>query len=125
MDSPAPGGLLADSVPDLAALAGPVVGCSGPRGEVRPSNGGYAVLGQLIADVTGSPYDQAVTRLVLEPLGMSGSSFPPAQPTLAPMWSPATTSHQTALVQVAMTNRLMPLESVAYRVLRSWTGPAH
>src|SRR6266511_2777886 len=46
------------------------------RGVVRTSNGGYAVLGQLIADVTGSPYPDAVTRLVLQPLGMNDSSFP-------------------------------------------------
>jgi CubicO group peptidase (beta-lactamase class C family) len=34
------------------------------------------VLGQLIADVTGSPYAAAVTSLVLQPLGMSRSAFP-------------------------------------------------
>jgi CubicO group peptidase (beta-lactamase class C family) len=76
VDSPSPAEMFADSVPDLATLAGPVVGCSGRRGVVRPSNGGYGVLGQLVADVTGSPYADAVTRLVLAPLGMSGSSYP-------------------------------------------------
>jgi hypothetical protein len=45
----------ADSVPDLAALMGPVIGCDGSRGTVSASNGGYGVLGQLIADVTGLP----------------------------------------------------------------------
>jgi CubicO group peptidase (beta-lactamase class C family) len=74
VDDPAP--LFGDSVCDLATLTGPVIACSGPRGVLRPSNGGYAVLGQLIADVTGSPYARAVTGLVLEPLGMSDSSFP-------------------------------------------------
>ena len=76
VDSPAPGALLADSVPDLVTVTGPVIGCSGPRGVVQPSNGGCAALGQLIADVTTSTYTEAVTRLVLEPLGMSDSSFP-------------------------------------------------
>jgi CubicO group peptidase (beta-lactamase class C family) len=76
VDSPAPGALLADSVPDLVTVTGPVIGCNGPRGVVRPSNGGCAALGQLIADVTASSYTEAVTRLVLEPLGMSDSSFP-------------------------------------------------
>ena len=76
VDGPRLAELFADSVPDLVTLAGPVIACSGTRGVVRPSNGGYAVLGQLIADVTGSPYAAAVSRLVLEPLGMSGSSFP-------------------------------------------------
>src|SRR6266704_2785161 len=72
----APAELFADTVPDLVTLAGPVIACGAPRGVVRPSNGGYAVLGQLIADVTGSPFPDAVTRLVLEPLGMPGSTFP-------------------------------------------------
>jgi CubicO group peptidase (beta-lactamase class C family) len=76
VDSPRLAELFADSVPDLVTLTGRVIGCSGTRGVVRPSNGGYAVLGQLVADVTGSPYAEAVTRLVLEPLGMTGSSFP-------------------------------------------------
>jgi CubicO group peptidase (beta-lactamase class C family) len=76
VDGPRLAELFADSVPDLVTLTGPVIACSGTRGVVRPSNGGYAVLGQLVADVTGSPYAEAVTRLVLEPLGMSGSSFP-------------------------------------------------
>jgi CubicO group peptidase (beta-lactamase class C family) len=84
VDSPTPAELLADTVPDLVTLAGPVIACGGPRGLVRPSNGGYAVLGQLIADVTGSPYADTVTRLVLEPLGMSGSSFPARTADLGP-----------------------------------------
>ena len=72
-----PAELFGDRVPaDLAALTGPVVPCHGPRGEVRPSNGGYAVLGQLIADVTGTSFAQAVTRLVLDPLGLRDSGFP-------------------------------------------------
>ena len=74
VDNPAE--LYADSVPDLVTLLGPVVPCGGPRGTARPSNGGYAVLGQLIADVTGTPYARAVTRLVLDPLGMRDSWFP-------------------------------------------------
>jgi CubicO group peptidase (beta-lactamase class C family) len=74
VDNPAE--LYADSVPDLVTLFGPVVPCGGPRGTARPSNGGYAVLGQLIADVTGMPYPTAATRLVLDPLGMRDSRFP-------------------------------------------------
>ena len=84
VDSPAPSELLADHVPDLVSITGPVVSCSGPRGTVRPSNGGFAVLGQLIADVTGVPYAQAATELVLEPLGLTGSSFPARPADLGP-----------------------------------------
>jgi CubicO group peptidase (beta-lactamase class C family) len=84
VDSPPPAELFADRVPDLATLLGPVIGCGGQRGAVQPSNGGYGVLGQLIADVTGSPYAAAATRLVLEPLGMTGSAFPAAAADLGP-----------------------------------------
>jgi CubicO group peptidase (beta-lactamase class C family) len=76
--------LFADAVPSLAELAGPVIACDGQRGTLRPSNGGYAVLGQLITDITGTSYAEAVTRLVLRPLGMSASSFPSSVADLGP-----------------------------------------
>jgi CubicO group peptidase (beta-lactamase class C family) len=76
VNSPAAADMMTDSVPELVTLVGPVMACDGPRGAVRPSNGGYAALGQLVADVTGSPYAGAASALVLEPLGMTGSSFP-------------------------------------------------
>ena len=63
--TPAPGRCTPTRVPELAELMGPVVGCGGPRGMVQPSNGGCAVLGQLVADVTGLPYAAAATALVL------------------------------------------------------------
>lgn len=74
VDSPTE--LNADQVPELPGFLGPVIHASGPRGAVHPSNGGIAVLGQLVADVTGTPYADAVTRLVLEPLHLNDSSFP-------------------------------------------------
>jgi CubicO group peptidase (beta-lactamase class C family) len=74
VDNPAE--LYAESVPDLAELMGPVIGCGRPRGLPSPSNGGYAVLGQLIADVTEMPYPAAAARLVLDPLGLRDSHFP-------------------------------------------------
>ena len=61
-------------------LTGPVVERNGPRGTFSYSNGGYALLGQLIADMTGSTYPEAAAGLVLGPLGMSGSSFPASWP---------------------------------------------
>ena len=67
------------TVPSLMSLYGPVMPCT--RGKVRgQAPGEYAALGQLIADVTGSDYGAAVTRLVLGPLGMTGSSFPAGWP---------------------------------------------
>jgi CubicO group peptidase (beta-lactamase class C family) len=70
----------AETVPGLAALTGPVLASGGTRGTVSGSLGGYAALGALIADISGSPYPQAAARLVLDPLGMSGSSFPERWP---------------------------------------------
>ncbi|HEY4456253.1 MAG TPA: serine hydrolase [Pseudonocardiaceae bacterium] len=57
-----------------------VLGSVVERGTFTPSNGGYAVLGQLIADVTSSPYPDAAEELVLAPLGMRDSSFPTSWP---------------------------------------------
>ena len=51
-----PGERFAREVPSLVSLTGPVVACGGPRGTFAVSGGGYAVLGQLIADLTGSAY---------------------------------------------------------------------
>ena len=82
IDSPPSLSLWADSAADAARVLGPVVGCSGPRGEFAYSDGGYAVLGQLITDLTGAPFAQAATRLVLEPLGMADSWFPAHAPAL-------------------------------------------
>jgi CubicO group peptidase (beta-lactamase class C family) len=39
------------------------------------SGGGYAVVQQMIADVTGRPFPQAARALVLQPLGMTSSTF--------------------------------------------------
>jgi CubicO group peptidase (beta-lactamase class C family) len=75
-----PGEMFADHVPDLVTLVGPVVASAGPRGTFSYSNGGYALLGQLVADVTGSTYPDAAARIVLGPLGMGGSWFPASWP---------------------------------------------
>jgi CubicO group peptidase (beta-lactamase class C family) len=45
------------------------------HGTFRYSGGGYAVIQQLIADVTGVPFAQAAHELVLAPLGMTQSTF--------------------------------------------------
>lgn len=79
VDSPAD--MFADRPAGAAGLfGGTVVPCGGPRGGFAYSNGGYAVLGHLIADVTAAPYAEAATRLVLEPLGMDRSWFPTSTP---------------------------------------------
>jgi len=76
--------LYADTVPELPEFMGPVVACTGPHGTIHPSNGGAAVLGQLVADATGMPYPQAAAELVLKPLAMNNSSFPARSADISP-----------------------------------------
>jgi CubicO group peptidase (beta-lactamase class C family) len=56
----------------------PTVG-TGP-GRFRYSGGGYAIVQQVVADVTGSPFASVARELVLEPLGMTSSTFGQAPP---------------------------------------------
>jgi CubicO group peptidase (beta-lactamase class C family) len=86
-----PHDVFADRVPEPVSVLGPVVPCDGARGVFAPSNAGYALLGQLVADVAGAPYTEAATRMVLEPLGMSRSWFPARLPD-----SGAVTGHRLA-----------------------------
>jgi CubicO group peptidase (beta-lactamase class C family) len=75
-----PDGMFAATVPSLAEVTGPLLACPGPRGTFQYSNGGYAALGALISDITQRPYPQAAAELVLQPLGMTSSSFPERWP---------------------------------------------
>jgi CubicO group peptidase (beta-lactamase class C family) len=68
--------LYADHLPELPDFIGPLIPATGPRGTVQPSNGGLAVLGQLVADVTAMLYAEAAARLVLVPLKLTDSDFP-------------------------------------------------
>jgi CubicO group peptidase (beta-lactamase class C family) len=74
-----PGELFAERVPDQRELLGVTVAGVG-RGEVRISHGGYGVLGRLLGDVMGQGFADATRTLVLEPLGMTRSSFPERWP---------------------------------------------
>ena len=46
-----------------------------PGSEFRYSGSHYAVLEQLLTDVTGTPFDKLMATLVLEPVGMADSSY--------------------------------------------------
>lgn len=46
-----------------------------PGTEFRYSGSHYAVLQQLLTDVTGTPFDKLMATLVLEPVGMAESSY--------------------------------------------------
>ena len=62
-----------------------------PAGQSRYSGGGYTVLQQLLIDVTGQSFPELMQTLVLEPLGLTASTF--AQPLPPPLASPAATGH--------------------------------
>lgn len=83
-----PASMFTDRVSELVSVTEPVAACGGPRGTFAYGHGGYALLGQLIADVTASSYEDTATRMVLEPLGMNDSWFPSRWPAKG-----ATTGH--------------------------------
>lgn len=68
--------LFAPAVPAITAATGSVFACTGKRGAFGYSHAGYAALGEVIAGRTGLPYQEAVSRLVLRPLGLRRSWFP-------------------------------------------------
>ena len=75
-----PAEVTARAAPPLASVTGPSFACTGRRGTFGLSHAGYAALGEIIAGRTGLPYQQAASRLVLRPLGMSRSGFPAGEP---------------------------------------------
>jgi CubicO group peptidase (beta-lactamase class C family) len=119
--------LLAEEVPALQALTGPVLGCSGPRGTFEYSNGGYAVLGQAIADVSGVPYGDAATRLVLGPLAMGQSWYPvrwPAGPDVVTGYGLADRAFQatTEICTLPAAGGLWSTATDLLRFARGWRG---
>jgi CubicO group peptidase (beta-lactamase class C family) len=48
---------------------------SAPGSRWQYSGGAYTVLQQMIVDATGAPFAESMRRIVLEPVGMSSSSF--------------------------------------------------
>jgi CubicO group peptidase (beta-lactamase class C family) len=71
---------------EAPAVTRPVRVEAGARGRFRYSGGGYAVVQQLVADVTGQTFGEAAQALVLRPLGMTSSTFAqPLPPDLRPL----------------------------------------
>ena len=48
-----------------------------PNTQPKYSNMGYQLLGEVVARASGRPYAEYVREQILDPLGMSGSGFPP------------------------------------------------
>jgi len=51
-----------------------------PGGGWLYSNDGYVLAGRIIEVVSGMPYEEYMARRVLEPIGIGGASFAPAEP---------------------------------------------
>jgi len=83
-------GQVLDGIPPSATP--PVRAGPATHGRFAYSGGGYAVIQQLITDITGLPFADAARALILQPLGMTHSTFdqplpPPQQAAAArPGW---------------------------------------
>jgi CubicO group peptidase (beta-lactamase class C family) len=55
------------------------------------SGGGYLIVAQVICDITGLAFDEAMTELVLDPAGMTASTF--RQPLTASLEDAAARGH--------------------------------
>jgi CubicO group peptidase (beta-lactamase class C family) len=76
-------GQVLDGVPPAATVA--VQADAAKYGRFCYSGGGYAVVQQLVSDITGLPFAEAARALILEPLGMTRSTFEqPLPPRLRP-----------------------------------------
>lgn len=62
--------------PDFTALLGEGISFSNPPGwKYEYSNYGYAILGRIITNVSGLPYQTYITRNILQPLGMTDTTY--------------------------------------------------
>jgi CubicO group peptidase (beta-lactamase class C family) len=64
-----------------------------PGSRWRYSGGGYTVMQQLLADVAGKPFPQIMRETVLEPFGMSASTY--EQPLPESRWADAATGYRS------------------------------
>lgn len=89
-DEPAPGLV---GVLDGDGNTAPVRVRTIPGLQFSYSGGGYCVLQQLLVDVTQEQFPDLARRLVLEPLGMTASTY--EQPLPESMWATAAVGHRT------------------------------
>ena len=82
------------------------------------SGGGYTVMEQMLEDVTGLPFDAVMRARVLEPAGMTRSTF--AQPLPTPRWDEAARGHRGDGSQVEGEWHSYPEQAAA----GLWTTPS-
>ena len=83
-----------------------------PGGPIVYANGGFALLGHLVAQLHGRPFEELTREIVLEPLGMQRSRFD-----VAPQGQGIATSYGTALFGKPAGRKPAPL-------VYNYTGPA-
>lgn len=71
----------------------PIIVDKTPGAGFRYSGGGYVILQQLIEEITGQPFAEAITRLVLAPAGMRNSTM--LQPLSPALKKQAAAGHAT------------------------------
>lgn len=89
-----------------------------PGTAFRYSGGGYCILQQLIMDVTGKPFDEAMQELALGPLGMKDSSY--AQPLPEKEAADAAHGHRADGEEIQGAWRVHPEQAAA----GLWTTPS-
>ncbi len=89
-----------------------------PGSQMRYSGGGYEVMQQLVEDVTGKPFAQVARELVLEPLGMTHSTY--QQPLPERLQSLAATAYNAEGVAIAGKWHTYPEQAAA----GLWTTPS-
>ena len=93
-----PGYAMGETVPSTVAVLNgdgntdPILPDTTPGALWRYSGGGYTVMQLLVADVTGRAFPQVVRELVLDPIGMSLSTY--EQPLPESRWSEAATGYR-------------------------------
>jgi CubicO group peptidase (beta-lactamase class C family) len=60
-------------------LRGGIPFSTAPGTAYEYSNYGFAILGRIVARVSGTPYDEYITRAILEPLGMTATTLHPSR----------------------------------------------
>jgi CubicO group peptidase (beta-lactamase class C family) len=71
---------LADSEEQLSQMmAGGIPFSNAPGVAYEYSNYGFAILGRVVSRVSGQPYDQYVSQVILQPLGMTSTTLHPSK----------------------------------------------
>lgn len=103
---------------DARSNVGPVVFARPAFAAYKYSGGSWALMQLALSDLTRRPFDELMESLVLEPLGMSGSTY--AQPLPQTLHDRAARAHGRSGERLAVPWRVYPEQAAA----GLWTTPA-